>query len=166
MKQGVGLLFKSLPEIFGTLGAAGAWTGLAFFALALFAALTSAISMTEACVAAICDFAGVSRRRATVLFAAFCIATGAISAYSTSALESIDTFVNAALMPVTAIGICLFAGWVLKPGRLVRELRQGGNRFAARRLYALMIRFVAPALVAAILVSELCRALGIGGWSI
>lgn len=166
MKQGVGLLFKSLPEIFGTLGAAGAWTGLAFFALALFAALTSAISMTEACVAAICDFTGISRRRATVLFAAFCIATGAISAYSTSALESIDTFVNAALMPVTAIGICLFAGWVLKPGRLVRELRQGGNRFAARRLYALMIRFVAPALVAAILVSELCRALGIGGWSI
>jgi len=166
MKQGVGLLFKSLPEIFGTLGSGGAWAGLAFFALALFAALTSAISMTEACVAAICDFTGLSRRRATVLFAAFCIATGAISAYSTSALESIDTFVNAALMPVTAIGICLYAGWILKPGRLVRELRHDRSRFPAQRIYALAIRFIAPALVAAILVSEICRALKIGGWSI
>jgi len=166
MQQGVGLLFKSLPEIFGTLGSGGAWVGMAFFALALFAALTSAISMTEACVASICDYTHISRRASAFWFGIFCVVTGAFSAYSTRTLEGIDNLVNAVLMPLTAIGICVFAGWVLKPGALVRELRRDRSRFVVQRAYAIAIRFIAPALVALILVSELCRLFNPRGWSI
>jgi NSS family neurotransmitter:Na+ symporter len=56
ISQGPGLMFVSLPMLFNGFGPAAPWVGLVFFTLVLFAALTSAISMTETCVAAVCDF--------------------------------------------------------------------------------------------------------------
>ena len=48
MNAGPGLMFITLPKVFATLGASGAWVGLAFFLLVTFAAATSAISLFEA----------------------------------------------------------------------------------------------------------------------
>jgi len=70
------------------------------------------------------------------------------------------------LMPITAAATCLFIGWVLKPEAIVNEVESEGNAFKARALYVVMVKYFAPALVIAILVSEICRALGIGGWKI
>lgn len=41
-----------------------------------------------------------------------------------------------------------------------------GERVGFRLFYVVMVRFVAPILIGAILVSEVCRCLGIGGWTI
>ena len=176
---GAGLMFVSLPKIFASLGAAGPWIGLVFFTLVLFAALTSSISMTEACVAAVCDFFHWKRRPSIAAVGVWTVALGAVSAFGYGrwkafspcglpALEFFDSAMNI-LTPVVAALTCVFAGWALGPKRILAECRRDGSRGPSRVFnvfYIVMVRFVAPILVAAILVSEICRVFKIGGWSI
>ena len=61
---------------------------------------------------------------------------------------------------------CVFVGWVIKPKTIEDEILKGEPKFAARGLYNVMVKYVAPAFMIAILVSEVCRAFKIGGWSI
>ncbi len=195
MKAGPGLMFVTLPKVFATLGAAGAWIGLAFFLLVTFAAATSAISLYEACVASVCDLLHLERKAATFFTAALMMFLATFSAlgygpwkdvtlakglsclgfsgewlkaefFNLQFLDFFDFFTNSALMPIVAIATCIFVGWVLKPKSVIDEVEAGGHKFRARALYVLMVKYVAPAFMVAILVSEICRALGIGGWSI
>ena len=173
---GPGLMFVTLPKVFASLGAAGPWLGLAFFVLVLFAAFTSAISMTEACVAAVCDFFRVGRNAAVAVICAWCVAAGSVSAFGYGrwssfrpfgmpALDFFDSSMNV-LTPIAALLICIFVGWAAGARTIVREVSASGPRFSAGRLYRFMVRYFAPLLLAAILVSEVCRSLKIGGWSI
>ena len=173
---GPGLMFETLPRIFLSLGPAGQWIGLVFFTLVLFAALTSSISMTEALVAAVCDFFKASRIRAVAAIGAWSVALGAVSAFGYGRwsfirffglppLDFFDTSMNI-LTPVVAALICAFVGWILGPKRILAECQRSGERVGFRLFYAVMVRFVAPLLIVAILVSEVCRTLNIGGWSI
>ena len=177
MNAGPGLMFITLPKVFATLGSAGAWIGLAFFLLVTFAAATSAISLFEACVASVCDVIGIERKAATffttalLLFLAVFSALGygpwkAVTLCGMQFLDFFDFITNSVLMPVTAAATCLFIGWVLKPEAIADEVEAEGRPFKAKALYAVMVKYFAPALVIAILVSEICRALGIGGWKI
>ena len=177
MNAGPGLMFITLPKVFATLGSAGAWIGLAFFLLVTFAAATSAISLFEACVASVCDVIGIERKAATffttalLLFLAVFFALGygpwkAVTLCGMQFLDFFDFITNSVLMPVTAAATCLFIGWVLKPEAIADEVEAEGRPFKAKALYAVMVKYFAPALVIAILVSEICRALGIGGWKI
>jgi NSS family neurotransmitter:Na+ symporter len=69
-------------------------------------------------------------------------------------------------MPVVAVFSCVFVGWVLKPKSIIDECEAEGKKMNAKRFYSFMVRYLAPALMVALLVSEICRALNIGGWSI
>jgi NSS family neurotransmitter:Na+ symporter len=60
----------------------------------------------------------------------------------------------------------VFVGWVLKPDTVIEECSADGRPMKGKLFYSLMVKFFAPALVIAIFVSEICRVLGIGGWSI
>ena len=176
MDAGPGLMFVTLPKVFASLGAVGVWVGFVFFVLVLFAALTSAISMSEACVASVCDFFRVGRSTSVAVVGAWTVIVGSVSAFGYGrwadfkpfglpALEFFDAAMNV-LTPIVAALICVFVGWVMGPKRVLAECRRGGGpiRFAA--FYTLMVKFIAPLLVGAILVSEVCRTFGIGGWSI
>ena len=173
---GPGLMFVTLPKVFAEFGATGAWIGLAFFTLVLFAALTSAISMTEACVAAVCDYLHVKRNTSVAAVCAWCAAVGSLSAFGYGrwsgfkpfglpALDFFDSSMNV-LTPIVAALICVFAGWVLRPKRILAECRRDGSAVGFKSFYAVMVKFIAPLLVLGILVSEICRTLGIGGWKI
>ena len=173
---GPGLMFVTLPKVFAEFGATGAWIGLAFFTLVLFAAFTSAISMTEACVAALCDFLRVKRNTSVATVCAWCVAVGSLSAFGYGrwsgfkpfglpALDFFDSSMNV-LTPIVAALICVFAGWVLRPKRILAECRRDGSAVGFKSFYAVMVKFIAPLLVLGILVSEICRTLGIGGWKI
>ena len=173
---GPGLMFVTLPKVFAEFGATGAWIGLAFFTLVLFAAFTSAISMTEACVAALCDFFHIKRNTSVATVCAWCVAVGSLSAFGYGrwsgfkpfGLPALDFFDNSmnVLTPIVAALICVFAGWVLRPKRILAECRRDGSAVGFKTFYAVMVKFIAPLLVLAILVSEVCRALNIGGWKI
>ncbi len=177
MNAGPGLMFITLPKVFATLGEAGAWVGVAFFALVIFAALTSAISLYEACVASLCDLTGLARRPATFFTgAAVCfLATFSALGYGPWAdvrifgqqfLDFFDFVTNSVLMPIVAAATCVFIGWVMKPRFVEEEVESCGQRFKAKRLYGFFVRYFAPVLVIAILVSEVCRYFRIGGWNI
>ena len=86
--------------------------------------------------------------------------------FKMQALDFFDFVTNSFLMPVVAALTCVFVGWVVKTKAVEDEVREGGASFTAAGFYRAMIRWVAPALIAAILVSEVCRAFGIGGWKI
>jgi NSS family neurotransmitter:Na+ symporter len=195
MNAGPGLMFVTLPKVFAGFGAAGPWVGTAFFLLVIFAALTSAISLYEACVASVCDLLKMERRPAT-FFTFFLIAFLAVfpaagygawadvtpaaalanlgitadwaqgALFKMQFLDLFDFITNSVLMPVVAALTCVFIGWVVKSKMVEDEVREGGARFAAAGFYRVMIRYVAPALITAILISEVCRAFGIGGWKI
>ena len=173
---GPGLMFVTLPKVFASLGPAGIWIGFVFFVLVLFAALTSAISMTEACVAAVCDFFRIRRVTSVVLVCVWSLLLGAVSAFGYGrwadfkpcglpALEFFDASMNV-LTPVVAALICIYVGWVLRPKRILAECQRDGSAVGFKVFYVVMVKFVAPVLVLAILVSEVCRIFGIGGWAI
>ena len=173
---GPGLMFITLPKVFASLGPAGVWIGFLFFVLVLFAALTSAISMTEACVAAVCDFFKINRVASVLMVCVWSVALGAVSAFGYGrwadfrpcglpALEFFDASMNV-LTPVAAALICVYAGWVLRPKRILAECQRDGSAVGFKAFYVIMVKFVAPVLVLAILASEVCRIFGIGGWAI
>ena len=177
MNGGVGLMFMTLPTVFADFGRVGALVGAVFFLLVAFAALTSAISLYEACVASVCDLLGMKRRNAT-FFMFFVIAFlsvfsalgfgvwGSLTPFGMDFLTFFDFVTNAVLMPVVAIVTCIFVGWVIKPKTIEDEILKGEPRFVARGLYNVMVKYVAPVLIGAVLVSEICRNLGLFGWSI
>ena len=177
MNAGPGLMFITLPKVFATLGAAGAWVGLAFFALVIFAALTSAISLYEACVASVCDLLHLDRKPATIFTGGIILFISTFSAlgYGPWAdvtvcgqqfLDFFDFITNSVLMPIVATATCIFIGWVLEPKEVEVEVEAEGNPFKSKILYRFMVRYFAPLFVTAILVSEICRYFKIGGWSI
>ena len=177
MNAGPGLMFITLPKVFATLGATGPWLGLTFFVLVLFAAATSAISLFEACVASVCDLLKLDRKSATFFTGALIMFLATFSAigygpwadvklFGMQFLDFFDFITNSVLMPVVAAATCVFVGYVLGPRAVIGECEAEGQAFHAKGLYAVMVKYFAPVLVIAILVSEICRALGIGGWKI
>jgi NSS family neurotransmitter:Na+ symporter len=177
MNAGPGLMFITLPKVFASLGASGAWIGMAFFLLVVFAAATSAISLYEACVASVCDVLKINRKAATfftgaliLFFATFSAlgygAWGDIRIFGMQFLDFFDFVTNSALMPIVAAVTCVFVGWVIGPKAIVDECEAEGCAMKAKTFYSFMVRYLAPALMVALLVSEVCRALNIGGWSI
>ena len=177
MNAGPGLMFITLPKVFADFGRTGALVGAVFFLLVAFAALTSAISLYEACVASVCDLLGMKRRNAT-FFMFFVIAFlsifsalgfgvwGKMTPFGMDFLTFFDFVTNSVLMPIVAIVTCVFVGWVIKPKAIEDEILKGEPKFAARGLYNVMVKYVAPVLIAAVLVSEICRGLGLFGWKI
>ena len=177
MNAGPGLMFITLPKVFATLGAAGAWVGLAFFLLVIFAALTSAISLYEACVASVCDLLHLTRKAATfftgaiILFLATFSALGYgpwadVTVCGQQFLDFFDFITNSVLMPIVAAATCVFIGWVLKPKAIEDEVEAEGSPFRAKALYRFMVKYFAPLFVLAILVSEVFRYFGWYGWKI
>jgi NSS family neurotransmitter:Na+ symporter len=177
MNAGPGLMFITLPKVFASLGAVGPWVGMAFFLLVIFAAATSAISLYEACVAAVCDVLKIDRKAATFFTGTLVLCLSVFSALGYGAwagvklfglpfLDFFDFVTNSVLMPVVAALTCAFVGWVLKPQAIIAECEADGQKLKAKAFYSFMVRYLAPALMVALLVSEVCRALGIGGWSI
>ncbi len=177
MNAGPGLMFITLPKVFATLGVAGAWVGLAFFALVIFAALTSAISIYEACVASFCDLMPISRRTSTfavggmTLFLATFSAFGYgmwsdIKFFGLQFLDFFDFATNSVLMPIVAALTCVFVGWVLKPRAIEEEVELFGHTFILKGFYRFLMKYFAPVLVLLIFVQQVCALWGVKGWAI
>ena len=177
MNAGPGLMFITLPKVFADFGSAGALVGAVFFLLVTFAALTSAISLYEACVASVCDLLGMKRVNAT-FFTFFVIAFlsvfsalgygawSSVTLFKMPFLDFFDFITNAVLMPIVAVVTCVFIGWIVKPALVEKEVEATGHRFTAVGLYRIMVKYVAPILITLLLFSEICRNLGLFGWRI
>lgn len=183
MNAGAGLMFITLPKVFATLGAVGDWLGVAFFLLVVFAALTSAISLYEASLAAVCDLLPVGRKAATLGLFVLMALLAALSALGYGSLDGIrffatahssgltfleffDFVTNSVLMPIVAALTCVFVGWVIGPKAMFDEIEADGRRFNFKTPYAFLVRYFAPVLILLILVQKVCELLGVNGWAI
>lgn len=160
--SGPSLMFVSLPKVFAAMGSVGNVIGCLFFAMVLFAALTSAVSVMEAVVASFMDEFHMTRIRAAALETVIALAGGILvclgynklffdivlpNGAHAQILDIMDYISNNALMPIVAIGTCLLIGWVVKPKVIIDEVEKTGSRFGRKNLFVVMIRFIAPVLL-------------------
>jgi len=168
--QGPGLMFSTLPKIFDTMPAGG-FIGAAFFIMVFFAALTSSISLMETVVSILMDKLGLGRRMCCLLALGGSLLLGLPSTlgYSLWAdvrilgmqlLDFFDFISNSVLMPIVALCTCLFVGYFLKPQTLIDEVELSGP-FRGKRLFSVMIRFIAPVFILLILLSSVLNAFGV-----
>ncbi len=62
-------------------------------------------------------------------------------------LDLADYFSNSILMPVVAIATCVLVGWVVGPNWVIDEIEKNNVVFRRKRLYTVMVKFVAPVLL-------------------
>ena len=166
MSAGPSLMFVTLPEVFVNMGSTAQIIGAVFFVLVLFAAATSAISLIEACTSIIQDGTHWSRGKSLFACAAFVIAAGCFinAGYNaliwieplgpgTQLLDFFDFISNSVMMPIVALLTCIFVGWIVKPKVIIDEVR-ASSKFRGAGAWTLMIKYIAPVLVIAILVAN------------
>ncbi len=168
--QGPGLMFVTLPKIFDTMPG-GAFIGAAFFIMVLFAALTSSISLMETVVSIFMDKLKLGRKASIFLVLGVSLLLGLVSSLGYSAwadvkiigmqfLDFFDFFSNSLLMPIVALATSIFVGFVLKPRAVVEEVELS-EPFKFKKLFTVVIRYIAPVCILTILVSSILSALGI-----
>ncbi|RLM88811.1 sodium-dependent transporter [Halobellus sp. Atlit-38R] len=122
---GAGALFVSLATAFAELPA-GRLVGVVFFAVVLIAALSSAISLLEVVVSYAVDNYGARRPQIAAVLGGLIFLLGIPSAWDTAWLGWFDTLAYQLLLPLSVLGILLFAGWIY--GRpAVDELLSGSS---------------------------------------
>ncbi len=168
--KGPGLMFVTLPKVFEAMKG-GTIIGIIFFLLVLFAALTSSISLMETVVSIVRDKLGWGRKVTCLVVFLGCIVLGVPSAlgygswshitvFGMAFLDFFDFSSNSVLMPIVALLTCIFVGYVLKPKALIDEMEIGG-KFTAKKLFTVVIKYIAPIFIVLILVSSILDALGI-----
>ena len=161
---GPGLMFITLPKVFNSMGASRI-VGTVFFLLVMFAALTSSISLMEAVVATVCDQFKLERKKASVLVMIITILLGIPSSlgngiwsnftiFNMDFLTFMDFITNSVLMPIGALLTCIFVGYIIKTEVIVDEVKSSGA-FKREKVFNVMIKYIAPICIIAILLSGL-----------
>jgi NSS family neurotransmitter:Na+ symporter len=168
--KGPGLMFITLPKVFNTMPG-GAVIGTIFFMMVLLAALTSAISLMETIVSVVMDKFKLKRWISCLVVLGISLLLGLPSALGFSVwaevkilgmqfLDLFDFVSNSVLMPVVALATAIFVGFILKPQTLIEEAELYG-KFKAKKLFEVMIKWIAPVFILAILVSSILDVFGI-----
>lgn len=167
--KGPSLMFVTLPKVFEEM-TAGNIIGILFFVMVFFAALTSAISLMEACVSILCDKLPTSRRTNVIIMTVFCLVVGSlvslgfgpldfITIMGMGLLDAFDFISNSVLMPIVAFLTCIFIGYVVKPKTIIEEVELNGP-FKEKKFYTIMIKYIAPIAIVAILLFSVMDVLG------
>ena len=165
MSAGTSLMFISLPMVFDSMKF-GTVIGAVFFLLVLFAALTSSIALMETLASVIMDKFKLKRIPATLIIIAICLVVGLLSCLGYGPWESVtiigmqfldffDFISNSVLMPIVAVLTCVLIGHVVGTKVVADEVKSGAGSFHREKLHRVMIRWIAPVLLVAILASEL-----------
>ena len=171
ISAGPGLMFGVLPKVFASM-AGGRFIGLLFFLLVFFAALTSSISLMETILSILQDSVRIRRVTAVVVVTAFLLGMGTLSCLGYGPLSHItpmgmpfldffDFLTNSILMPIVAFLTCVLVGHVVGTRYVEQEVEKHGHKFGRAKPYRFMIRWAAPVILAAILIGEVLRYLGL-----
>ena len=157
--SGPGLIFQTLPFVFGRMGEAHAWIGVVisalFFLTVTVAAMTSSVSLIEVGVAYLIEEKHLKRGWACLIVFLAVWVLGLVSVFSGKAFGLIDAFSSDCLLAVGALLAVLFVGWKMKKEDVLEEISYGGkvNSRIAPALYFL-IRYIAPIAVLTIFISN------------
>ena len=174
--SGPSLMFVSLPKVFMQMGTIGNVVGALFFAMVLFAAITSAISILEAIVSSIIDKFKASRHVSTIIETVLALLIGIAvcrgfdgssrffidihlpnmqDGVTGQLLDLMDYLSNNILMPVVAIGTCILIGWVVKTDYVVNEVTKNGEKANRKTLYKIMVKYISPILLFVLILMSL-----------
>ena len=172
MNQGPGLMFVVLPQVFASMPG-GVAIGILFFLLVLFAALTSSVSLMETVVSLVSDRFGFKRKKSSLIVLGITLLIGvptalgfgplaALSIGGMTLLDMFDFLSNSVLMPLVALGTCIFVGWIIGPKQITDELEltkpfKKGNK----TVFNVMVKYIAPICLVLILVSSVLGAFGV-----
>ena len=173
MQSGPGLMFQTLPKVFDSMGGGqfGQIVGALFFLLELFAALTSAISLMETVVSIVIDKFHVKRAVACIIVFIGMMLLALPSSLGNGVWSHIqilgmdfltffDFISNSVIMPIVALLTCIFIGYVVKTQLVVDEVKSS-SKFSREKLFVVVIKYIAPIFIVAILVSSVLSGLGI-----
>ncbi len=157
--SGPSLIFITLPNVFqlafGNMPAVGYLISVMFYALLVFAALTSTISMHEIGTAFFTEELHQPRKKSawiiTVVAAVICLfcswSEGAydIQLMGQSLMDFCDGLTANYLLPLGGILACLFVGWYIPKKVVFDEFTNGGTcNQAFYHFYLFAVRFVCP----------------------
>ena len=162
MSAGPSLMFVSLPKVFAAMGKAGTFVGILFFVTAIFATLTSCISVLESITANCMEIFHSGRKKTVLVLAVIYLAASAVIALGYSIfyfevqlpngsaaqlLDIMDYVSNSVMMPFIALLSTILIGWVMTPDYVIDEMQRNGETFRRKKLYRVMIRYVAPVMM-------------------
>lgn len=167
---GAGLMFGVLPKVFESM-LFGNVIGTVFFLLVLLAALTSSISLMETIVSIIVDKAKIGRKPAAILVTIgvlllgmlSCLGYGplaAIAPLSMAFLDFFDFISNSIMMPIVAFLTCILVGHIIGPKMVIDEVETSGT-FRRKKLFVVMVRWIAPVMLLMILATEILKFFGV-----
>ena len=162
MGAGPSLMFISLPKVFSAMGKAGTFVGILFFVTAIFATLSSCISVLESITANCMEIFHTSRKKTVLVLSVIYLAASAVIALGYSIfyvevklpngsvgqlLDIMDYISNSVMMPFIALLSTILIGWIVTPDYVIDEMERSGDKFHRKKLYRVMIRFVAPVMM-------------------
>lgn len=167
-QSGPGLVFETLPFVFGQMPAGGV-IAILFFAALLVAAFTSSISMLEVAVAYLVEEKKFSRIWACITLFVVCWLVGTLCSLSFGPLSHIeiaggnlfDFFDNLSsniLMTLGSLFTVLFVGWRMKKSDVYDEFTNGENLSTNVKIFGVLwflIRYVCPVAIIAIFLTGL-----------
>ncbi len=151
---GPGLIFRTLPVAFAQLPG-GYFVALAFFILLSFGALTSSISLLEVVCAYFVDEQGWSQKRSSWTLGTIIFVLGIPSAMGEQFLTFMDDLATQFLLPIGALLIAVFSGWVLSYNERKEAFHTGENSSFHFTGWSYLIRFVSPVGVILIFLHQL-----------
>ena len=159
MGAGPSLMFISLPKVFAAMGKAGVIVGVLFFVTAIFATLTSCISVLESITANCMEIFHLSRTKAVIILSVIYLIASAVIALGYSIfyfevklpngstgqlLDIMDYISNSVMMPLIALLSTILIGWVKSPSFVIEEMESTGDKFGRKQIYIIMIKYVTP----------------------
>ena len=170
---GPGLIFETLPYIFGTMVSSSAALGrivsILFFLTIVVAALTSSISMFEVGAAYLVEERKMSRRKAVAVIFCATWLLGVLCSLSFGPLSGVklfgetifnfcDKLTSNFLMSFGSMLFVIFVGWKMKKSAVREEFTNGGTLRFSSRLFGVVyffIRYIAPVAIIAIFLTNL-----------
>lgn len=162
MGAGPSLMFVSLPKVFAAMGKAGIFVGILFFVTAIFATLSSCISVLESITANCMEIFHTSRKKTVLILSAIYLAASAVITLGYSVfyvevklpngstgqlLDIMDYISNSVMMPFIALLSTILIGWIMTPDYVINEMERNGEKFRRKKLYRIMLRYIAPVLM-------------------
>ena len=157
---GPSLIFITLPNVFqqafGHLPLLGYVIGILFYALLVFAALTSTISMHEISTAFFAEELNLQRKKAAWIETLVCIllaigcslsvgAVDSLTLFGQSLMDFCDMLTAQIMLPLGAFLTSLFIGWVVDQRLVHDELtNQGTVSEGLFRAYQFSVRYIVP----------------------
>ena len=164
--QGTTLIFVTLPQIFMELPLPQLWAVL-FFGLLVVAALTSTVSIAEVPIAYLTQTFRMPRRKACLLtllpmlvFSTVCALSlgpcSGVQLFGMTIFDFLDYFTSNILLPVAAVGVCLYVGYGLPKRFFFKEVSNEGTvKFRYAPLFFWFVRIVAPLMILAAFANKL-----------